>query len=104
MNDEDVGFISGPQFIADCVRTVYIVKNTSTAAAGSLFEEIVQKKKLLKNFQKQRFIGIYSMFKRLYELFHEVEAFFGTMRKEFLLDEKKSVRDCPNIIPVLITY
>ena len=36
------GYVDGPQFIADCVRTVYLVKNSSSA--GTLFSEIVGKK------------------------------------------------------------
>lgn len=68
---------------------MYLVKNSSSA--GTLFKEIVGKNKLLKGFQAQRFTGVYVMFKRLYELYESVEAFFGILGTYFPIQGKKQV-------------
>lgn len=62
---------------------MYVIKNTSSA--GDLFREIVGSSKMLKNFQNQRFLGVYMLFLRLFELFAAVEAFFGTLHLDFPL-------------------
>lgn len=48
---------------------------------------------MLKTFQNQRFLGIYMLFLRLYELFEAVEAFFNTNDAEFPLYDQKGVRE-----------
>lgn len=68
------------QLVSNIIKTVYLTKNKTSL--GRLWLELGGGDgKLLKNFQEQRFLGVYDVMRRVLDLWEQIELFFDIARQ-----------------------